>query len=310
MLIFISWIAIIFAMPAAMIVANEEFSSDTFKSILSKTNISYYDKAETILALIWDLRGFKKNIVIFVLSLLIVGIFHITRVFHLTSISLTLKFPFLLSITILIYLLSFWFGLAVYKYITIFFSKYKNKLIGKLIVSFSIILLAWLYLGPLLFLLISLIENQSTIIFNFININVFFVAGFLVLYKIISRKALSLIPICVFAALVLTLFSFAIGTTIEETENTEFYQTKIYNKKADKSSNQNSQTSNKQMLRFCLQMVLQGTQELTSWSYNDSKNLGFNTLIILYTGCLEYWIFTVLIVGALISSIKISSSAD
>ncbi|MBU7461139.1 hypothetical protein, partial [Lactiplantibacillus pentosus] len=153
-------------------------------------------------------------------------------------------------------------------------------------------------------------DNQSTIIFNFININVFFVAGFLVLYKIISRKALSLIPICVFAALVLTLFSFAIGTTIEETENTEFYQTKIYNKKADKSSNQNSQTSNKQMLRFCLQMVLQGTQELTSWSYNDSKNLGFNTLIILYTGCLEYWIFTVLIVGALISSIKISSSAD
>lgn len=60
MLIFISWITIIFAMPAAMIVANEEFSSDTFDSILSKTNISYYDKAKTILSLIWDLRGFKK----------------------------------------------------------------------------------------------------------------------------------------------------------------------------------------------------------------------------------------------------------
>ena len=201
----------------------------------------------------------------------------------------------------LIFMFGYWVGLALIKGLNYSFSDIKNRSVKKCIYTLVIVLVIIIYVAYLLQFLIALYQYSSNVVPIFFKINSFLVASFLVLYKTAVKQHSSLIILGAFITIVLVVFSFTLGCALEESENTTFYQTEIYNKK-DVSKTTDSAPF---PTHAVLLTTVKGGAALASWSFEKVNSLNNNTLIILLVSCMEYWLFNVLVIGALVSTIRL-----
>ncbi|MBW4798516.1 hypothetical protein LP41P_01705 [Lactiplantibacillus plantarum] len=301
---FLFYISLLLLLIISAIISNECFDYDTFFEMMSKER----HKMNSLGRLIWRLPLVRAKLfaIVLLISLIILPKCITGTLIHIISKSI------ILFIWVYQVFLSFVKSLK-YSLIDL-----KNIYFKKIAFLFCFLIGVLFSFWFLLLLLTNLWKNSAQVTAIFIYLDVFLIAIFMVWYKLVLKDKTHLSVLCVVSAVILILFSFVVGCTMEETENTEFYQTYIYNKKQEHTTKTSSAISNNEMLNISLQMTLKGAQELTTWSFEDSnvkkgdasKYLKPNTMKILMISCVEYWIFDVLVLSVLVSRLDINRKGE
>lgn len=244
---------------------------------------------KSLLKIIWQQKVTRYNLLAAIASFVII---HIAKN----------SFLYNTGMTCFVFLFSYWTGLALIRGLNYSFSDIKNGFIKQILYTIILILVIAIYIYYLSLFLIALYEYRVNVVPIFFKINSFLVASFIVLYNTAIKTHTSLIFLGGFIAFILIVFSFTVGCALEESENTAFYQTEIYNQK-----NVNKNTNNEFPLRTVALATIKGGAALASWDFAKINNLNTKTLVILLISCVEYWIFNVLVIGALVSTIKLKN---